>query len=125
MVIQTRHWPGQRGTLITEMMVAMAILVIAVIPMGNALFSDTRLLRSAYQQAVAMEIVDGEMEILAAGAWREVPEGSQPFVVHANAAINLPPGQFLLTRTGNHLRLEWASAKKAGIGPIVREVTFK
>ena len=125
MVIQTRHLARERGALITEMVIAMAILVIAVIPMGNALFSDAKIFRATYRQAVAMEIVDGEMEILAAGPWRDIPEGSRPYSVHANAATNLPPGQFLLTRAGNRLRLEWASTKKAGIGGIVREVTFK
>jgi hypothetical protein len=52
-----------------------------------------------------------------------LPEGPVPYPVHANAATNLPPGQFLLTRSGNHLRLEWSSAKKSGFAPIVREVT--
>jgi len=72
-----------------------------------------------------MEIVDGEIEILAAGPWRGIPEGSRPYTVHANAAANLPPGQFLLTRAGNHLRLEWTAVKKSGIGPVIREATVK
>ena len=41
------------------------------------------------------------------------------------AAANLPPGRFQLTKTGNHLRLEWASDRRQGIGTVVREVTFK
>ena len=125
MVIQTRHLAGQCGVLIFEVVMAMAILVIAVLPLGYALNSDARLFRATYQQAVAMEIVDGEIEILAAGDWRGIPEGSRPYDVHANAATNLPPGRFLLTRTGNHLRLEWSSAKKSGVGTIIREVTVK
>jgi len=125
MVIPTRHPARERGALITEMVVAMAILGIAVIPLGNTLFSDARLFRATYQRAVAMEIVDGEMEILAAGEWRDLPEGSRPYAVHANAATNLPPGQFLLTRAGRHFRLEWTSAKKTGVGAVIREVTVK
>ena len=72
-----------------------------------------------------MEIVDGEIEILSAGGWRDIPEGTRPYAVHANAAANLPPGQFLVTRTGNHFRLEWSSEKKSGIGTITREVIVK
>jgi hypothetical protein len=125
MVIETRHLARQRGAIITEIVMAMAILFIAVIPLGNALSSDAKLFRATYQHAVAMEIVDGEMEILAAGEWRDIPEGSRPYAVHANAATNLPPGQFLLARAGNHLRLEWTSAQKAGVGTIIREVTVK
>ncbi|MGA3179939.1 MAG: hypothetical protein ABSF38_06315 [Verrucomicrobiota bacterium] len=123
MVIQSRPIARQRGMLIVEVVVAMAMLTIAVFPLGFAFNSDARLFRVTYQQAVAMEIVDGEIEILAAGPWRDLPEGPVPYPVHANAATNLPPGQFLLTRSGNHLRLEWSSAKKSGIGSVVREVT--
>ena len=125
MVIQTRHCSRQRGLLITEMMVAMAILVIALLPIAYAAGSDARRFRATYQRAVAMEIVDGEIEILAAGAGRELPEGAHPWTVHAAAAANLPPGRFQYLRTGNHLRLEWSSTAKRGIGPVVREVTLK
>jgi hypothetical protein len=125
MVIRITPRRRQRGMLIAEMMVAMAILVIAVLPLGYAFNSDARMLKITYQQSVAMEIVDGEIEILAAGAWRDQPEGSLPYPVHANAATNLPPGQFLLTRTANHLRLQWSSTKPSGISKIVREVDAK
>jgi hypothetical protein len=125
MVIQTRHPATQRASLIFEVVMAMTIVVIAVLPLGYALTSDAKLFRVTYQKAVAMEIVDGEIEILAAGGWRDIPEGSRPYTVHANAATNLPPGRFLLTRADNHLRLEWSSAKKSGIGTITREVTVK
>jgi len=107
------------------MAMAMTILVVAVLPLGLSLLSDAKLFRVAYQRAVAMEIVDGEIEILAAGGGRDVPEGAQPWVVHAESAINLPPGRFLLTRQGNHLRLEWSAGGKAGVGPVAREVTVK
>lgn len=125
MVIQTRQRSRQRGLLMFEVVMAMTILVIAVLPIGFALTSDARLFRATYRRAVAMEIVDGEIEILAAGGWRDIPEGSRPYAVHASAAANLPPGRFLLTRAGNHLRLEWTSEKKSGIGTIIREVTVK
>ena len=72
-----------------------------------------------------MEIVDGEMEILAAGGWKNFPDGTQNYPVQAKAAANLPPGKFQLTKTGNHLRLEWQSDKREGIGPVVREITVK
>jgi hypothetical protein len=125
MVIKTRQLLRQRGVMMTEMVMAMAIVVIAMLPLAYSANSDARLFRVTYQRAVAMEIVDGEMEILAAGAWRHFPEGAHPYEVHARAAANLPAGQFQLTRTGRHLRLEWSSAKKHGIGPVVREVTVK
>jgi len=125
MVIRATQLASRRGFLIAEMVLALAILIIAVVPVVLVASSDTRLFRATYQRAVAMEIVDGEIEILAGGQWRDFPEGSHPYVVRANAAANLPPGRFQLTRTGNHVRLEWSSAQKVGIKPVVREVTVK
>ena len=78
--------------LLAEMAVAIAILVIALLPLGYAAGFNARLFRANYERAVAMEIVDGEMEILAAGEWRAFPEGPQPYAVHAKAAASLPPG---------------------------------
>ena len=45
--------------------------------------------------------------------------------MHANAAATLPAGHFQLTKTGNHVRLEWNADEKKGIGAIVRETTIK
>jgi hypothetical protein len=108
-----------------ELVAAMAIVLLAVFPLGFSAGRDATSFRSVYQRAVAMEIVDGEMEILAAGAWRDFPEGAHPYTIHARAAANLPAGEFELTRAGQHLRLEWKSARKLGIGPVAREVTVK
>jgi len=113
-----------RGMLTTELVVGMAILVIAVLPIGYSLLNDAHALRLNYEHAVAMEIVDGEMEILAAGQWRSFPEGTNIYPVLALAATNLPPGQFRLTRTGNHLQLEW-KANPPRAGNVMREVTVR
>ena len=100
MVIYTRPLLKQRGFMMTEMVMAMAILGIAMFPLAFSINADARLFRATYQRAIAMEIVDGEMEILAAGEWRNFPEGAHTYTVHANAAANLPAGQFQLTRAG-------------------------
>jgi hypothetical protein len=124
MVIRPRRNKKPRGMLMAEMAVAIAILVIALLPLGYAASSNAKLFRAKYERAVAMEIVDGEMEILAAGEWRAFPEGPQSYAVHAKAAASLPPGKFQFTRAGNHLRLQWSSTEKRGIGVVVREVTM-
>ena len=123
--LSSRSRPAaQRGMLTTELIVAMAILVIAVLPLGYSFVYDARVLRATYQRAVAMEIVDGEMEILLAGDRHLIPEGTQAYAIHAEAATNLPPGQFQLTRAGARVRLAWTPAKR-GIGSVSREVTLK
>ena len=118
---RTKHC---RAMLTTELVVGMAILVLAILPIGYSLIDDARALRSNYQHAVAMEIVDGEMEILAAGQWRSFPEGTNIYPIHAAAATNLPPGQFKFTRAGNHLQLEWRANPPLG-GNVTREVTVQ
>ncbi|MCX6905654.1 MAG: hypothetical protein NTW03_19675 [Verrucomicrobia bacterium] len=112
---------AQRGALMADLVVAMAILVVAALPLAFAFDQETRLCRARYHQAVAMEIVDGEMEILAAGEGRAFAQGEQPYSVQAASASNLPPGRFTLSVHGENCRLEWKPNKK-GLGrPVVRE----
>ncbi|HXR46434.1 MAG TPA: hypothetical protein VN784_03255 [Candidatus Limnocylindrales bacterium] len=115
----------KRGFLTMDLIIGMAILVVAFMPLAFLFVHERQLLRAEYSRAVAVEIVDGEMEVLAAGEWQNLPEGQQAYTVHAQAAGSLPPGHFQLTRTGKHLRLEWKSDKPRGIGTVVREITVK
>ena len=115
----------QRGFLMMDLVVAMAILAIAIVPLGFSFARERQVLKIEYCRSVASEIVDGEMEILAAGDWKNFPDGSQNYSVHANAAASLPPGHFQLTKTGSHLRLEWTPEKRKGIGEVVREFNLK
>lgn len=108
-----------------DLIVGMAILSLAILPLGFSFVRERQLLRAAYCRAVAVEIVDGEMEILAAGAAKDFSDGAQTYTVRAGSATNLPPGHFQLTKTGNHLRLEWTPEKRKGIGGVVREVNLK
>jgi hypothetical protein len=115
----------QRGILSADLAVALGILAFAIMPLAFAFTHEVKLIRAEYHRAVAMEIVDGEMEILAAGDWKNFPDGTQNYPVRAKAAANLPPGIFQLVKTGNHLRLEWKSDYPSGIGAVAREITVK
>jgi hypothetical protein len=115
----------RHGFLMVDVMIGLAILTIAVFPLGFSFVRQRQVLRIEYYRCVANEIVDGEMEILAAGDWENFPDGAQSYTVHANAAAKLPQGHFQLTKTGNHLRLEWTPDKRQGIGAVVREITVK
>lgn len=127
MVTQT-HSTGrarERGALQADLLVAMAIIAVAMIPLSAGFMTEQKVLRSHYWHAVAMEIVDGEMEILVAGEWRALPEGTQTYPVKAGAAKNLPPGKFTVTRAGKMLRLEWTPDKGGSGGKVVREAVAK
>lgn len=117
--------PRIGGFLAVDLMVGLAILTLAVVPLGFAFARERQVLKIEYYRGVADEIVDGEMEILAAGAAKNFPDGSQNYSVRSNAAAKLPPGHFQLTKTGDHLRLEWDPAEKHGVGAVVRETTLK
>jgi len=115
----------QRGFLEIDMVVGLAILTLAVLPLGYSFARERHLLKIEYSRSVADEIVDGEIEILAAGAAKNLPDGTQNYPVHAAAASQLPPGHFELTKTGNRLRLEWMPDKPRGVGAIIREAALK
>jgi hypothetical protein len=111
------------GFLEVDLIVGLAILTLAILPFGYSFAHERQALKAGYFRSVAVEVVDGEMEILAAGDWKNFPDGLQNYSVHDNA--QLPPGHFELTKTGNHLRLEWTADERKGIGAVVREITIK
>jgi len=115
----------QRGFLMVDLVVGMAILTLAVLPLGYTIARERHVLRIEYYHSVANEIVDGEMEILLAGAARNLADGPQPYAVDGQAATQLPRGHFQLTKTGNHLRLEWTPDARHGYVTVVREATLK
>lgn len=120
MVIGNRN--HARGWLVTELMFALSLIIIALIPLAYSFRTEQRLVRAHYNEAVAMEIIDGEMEMLHAGDWRNYLEGERPYKVSAASATNLPPGGFFLSRSGAMLRLEWRPTKKMTGGKIIREI---
>jgi hypothetical protein len=115
----------RRGFFEVDLVVALGILGLVILPLGYAYAREQHTLRAEYYRAAVDEIVDGEAEILAAGDWKQFPDGSQNYPVHSLAAADLPPGHFELIKSGNHLRLEWLSDQRQGIGSVVREITIK
>ena len=115
----------ERGALNVDMVVALAIFATAMLPLAYGWTQEQRVLRAHYWHAVAMELVDGEMEILVAGEHRAWRDGTHAYPIKSAAAKNLPPGKFTLTRTGQTLRLEWVPAQRASGGPVVREAVVR
>ena len=115
----------QQGALITELMIAMSILVAIMIPFSYSFLKEQELCRIYYYRAIAMEIIDGEMEVLTAGEWRAYSPGVHAYPVKATAAANLPPGRFTLTIQAQRLRLEWRPAGKDKGGLTWREAAIR
>lgn len=112
----------QRGMLTTELVVAISIVALTVFPLALAFLNEQKLCRAYFHRAVAMEIVDGEMEALVAGDWRSFARGTHPYTPKANAVAALPPGRFELTVNDRVVRLEWTPARRDQGGRVVREV---
>ena len=108
-----------------DLIVGLAILTLAVVPLGYSFARERQALHNEYRRSVIVELVDGEIEILAAGAAKYLPGGVQNYSVASHAAENLPPGHFQLTKTGGRLRLEWLPDEKCGVSAVARETTFK
>lgn len=123
--IQQTSRRRQSGLLMADLVVGIALLCLAVIPIAVGLTQERRALRASYQHAIAMEIVDGEMELLVAGEWRSYSNGVHQLAPLANALTNLPPGRFQLTVASKHLLLEWLPDGTGQGGSVRREVTLK
>lgn len=115
--------PGERAALITELCVAIAIFSLIVLAAAAPLTMDQSMVRQQTARAVAMQIVDGEMEVLAAGAWRAYREGEHEYPVTSEAAKTLPKGRFVLLVDDQKVRLEWRTNRRAGgeSARVVRE----
>lgn len=95
------------GYLTTDAVVAMAMLVLVLIPLTMILLPQRQLAKAYYEEAVLLEILDGELEVLRAGAWRELGPGRHPYAVRAQAVQSLPEGQFTVIVEASRVRLEW------------------
>jgi hypothetical protein len=115
----------QAAFLTAEIMIAIALLSAALLPLSYSFNQERHVARSSYFQAIAMELVDGEMEVLLAGEWKSIPEGAYEYTLHGSSVTNLPPGHFTLTRQAQTLRLEWIPTKRGNGGGIMREARVK
>lgn len=122
-----QHTPraSVRGALTTELLVAISVLMLTLFPLALSFLREQKLARAYYWRALAMEIVDGEAEVLAAGAWRAFTPGTHPYEPRPRAAQNLPSGRYELTLATNRFTLEWVPAKPNSGGHVRREVLLR
>lgn len=115
---------GDGGSLMLELIVAIGVLGYVLGSFAATYWHEMKLGKARYWRAIAIEIVDGEMEALLAGEWRAFNEGTHEYPIRADAAANLPDGQFLFTRKDKTLKLEWRPAQKGRGGNVIREATL-
>ena len=123
MVIAVTNKQHQRGMLEVDMTIALVLLFLAVMPLAHSFVSDTKAIRISYERTVAMELLDGEMEILMAGGWRNHPQGTNEIKLRGNATVNLTTDRALLILQPGHIRLEWRPSNRPSTG-IIREANL-
>jgi len=117
---QSKPWRRGRALVTIELVVALGILASTMLPVAFSFAQEQRLARAYYFRAIAIELVDGEMERLLAGEWQAFSMGRHPYKVHGEAQKNLPTGEFVLSIQNQQLRLEWRPAKHSQGGVVSR-----
>ncbi len=115
------------GNVQMDLIAAIAVLAIAILPLGFGILHHRTLVRDATMRAVVLELLDGEMEVLAAGEYRSFQEGTHTYPLTGAASLNLPPGSCLLTRAaqpqgGIELHLEWKPTVARAMQPVRRSI---
>lgn len=103
----------------------MGILTLVALPLAYSFLQAPRQVAADYQRTVVLELVDGEAEILAAGAGGTVTAGSHPWTIAAASSTNLPPGHFTFIRNGTQGRLEWRPDHRRDGRPILRTFVIR
>jgi hypothetical protein len=125
MVVRPSGERQRRGSLQMDCLVALGLLMTVVLPLAYGFLHSQRLMRQTYQRAVVVELIDGELEVLARGEWRAFPLGTVDYPLRGGALTNVPPGRFILTRTAQLCRLDWQPADARQHVPFGREIALK
>ena len=108
-----------------DVAVAITVLALVFIPLSVSSSGDLDLARRHYFEAVALQLIDGEMDVLLAGERRKYTTGEHRITPVGEAVQNLPEGEFVLTVHDQKLTLAWVPPKRAKWGRVERVVELK
>ena len=108
-----------------DVAVAITVLALVFIPLSVSSSGDLDLARRQYFEAVALQLIDGEMDVLLAGERRKHTPGEHQIKPVGEAVQNLPEGEFVLTVHDQKLTLAWVPTKRAKWGRVERVVELK
>jgi hypothetical protein len=114
-----------RAFLQLDVAVAITVLALVFIPLSISSSGDLDLARRHYFEAVALQLIDGEMDVLLAGEHRKYTTGEHRITPVGEAVQNLPEGEFVLTVHDQKLTLAWVPTKRAKWGRVERVVELK
>ena len=122
---QTIRLARRRAFLQLDMAIALSLLALVFIPLSVSSSGDLDLARRHYFEAVALQLIDGEMDVLLAGERRKYTTGEHRITPVGEAVQNLPEGEFVLTVHDQKLTLAWVPTKRAKWGRVERVVELK
>lgn len=108
-----------------DVAVAITVLALVFIPLSVSSSGDLDLARRQYFEAVALQLIDGEMDVLLAGERRKYTPGEHQIKPVGEAVQNLPEGEFVLTVHDQKLTLAWVPTKRVKWGRVERVVELK
>ena len=108
-----------------DVAIALTVLALVFIPLSVSSSGGLDLARRHYFEAVALQLIDGEMDVLLAGERRKYTTGEHRITPVGEAVQNLPEGEFVLTVHDQKLTLAWVPTKRAKWGRVERVVELK
>ena len=122
---QTIRLARRRAFLQLDMAIALSLLALVFIPLSVSSSGGLDLARRHYFEAVALQLIDGEMDVLLAGERRKYTTGEHRIKPVGDAVQNLPEGKFVLTVQDEKLTMAWVPTKRAKWGRVERVVQLK
>ncbi len=122
---QTIRLARRRAFLQLDVAVAITVLALVFIPLSVSSSGDLDLARRQYFEAVALQLIDGEMDVLLAGERQKYTTGEHRITPVGESVQNLPEGEFVLTVHDQKLTLAWVPTKRAKWGRVERVVELK
>lgn len=114
--------PGRQfrsGFVEMDLIVAFFLIMTLVMPIGVLLSRDAMLFRAHSIRIRAASVLDGEMELLQAGLWKQYPESTIEYYPKSASSLK-GYGKFLLSLEDGQLELSWIPSKKYRGGRISR-----
>ena len=108
-----------------DVAIALTVLALVFIPLSVSSSGGLDLARRHYFEAVALQLIDGEMDVLLAGERQKYTTGEHRIKPGGDAVQNLPEGEFVLSVQDEKLTLAWMPKKLAKWGRVERVVELK
>ena len=105
--------------------VALAVSILLLVFIPFSVTSSSKLDLARRQHFVALQMIDGELDVLMAGERQKFSPGEHKITPPGEAVKTLPVGEFILTVEEKQLTVAWVPEKEAKWGRVEREVILK